>query len=168
MQYRSLSIRLYRQEEHPLAFVTGAACLSLLVFLLCVVGAARQGVFLAAGLAILGLAFRLGAHRPEGDSLPPLPPLWKWLFRSIFSVFFLASIWAAEASNRALLVPLGLVAGFGYAAKYTAFLAVPYALAVVGWKSFRRGKPVLKPLAIVAGCAGLMIAPWMIKNAVWF
>src|SRR5881394_1479347 len=84
---RALPIELYRQEEYPLAFVTGAACLSLLTFLLCAVGAARKGVFLAAGLAVLGIAFRRGAHRPSGDSLPPLPPLWKWLFRSIFAVF---------------------------------------------------------------------------------
>jgi len=261
---RSLSIRLYRQEEHPQAFVTGAACLSLLTFLLCAVGAARKNVFLAAGLAVLAIAFRRGAHRPVGDSLPPIPPLWKWLFRSIFTVFFilyffnamapemspdgatyhlglvsryyrvhgfervttnmyanlsqgvemlflfafafgrhsaaalthfaflvtlplamlcyarrfgfpvagvcaallvfvspvvgmdgsvayndvatacivftafyLAQIWAASDLNRALLVPLGLVAGFGYAAKYTAFLAVPYVLGVVAWKSIR-------------------------------
>src|SRR2546426_12844600 len=52
---RSLSIRLYREEEHPLAFVTGAACLSLMTFLLCAIGAARKGVFLAIGLVVLGL-----------------------------------------------------------------------------------------------------------------
>ncbi len=84
----------------------------------------------------------------------------------VFTAFYLAQIWAAEESNQALLVPLGLVAGFGYAAKYTAFLAVPYALGVVAWKTIRRGGPALKPCAIVAGCAALMIAPWMIKNAV--
>src|SRR6266568_3698329 len=84
---RSLSIELYRQEEHPLAFVTGAACLSLLVFLLSAAGAARPSVFLAAGLATLGLALRRGAHRPLGKSLPPVPPLWEWLFRSIFTIF---------------------------------------------------------------------------------
>jgi len=255
---RSLSIRLYRQEEHPLAFVTGAACLSLLTFLLCAVGAARKNIFLAAGLVLLAIAFRRGAHRPLGDSLPLIPALWKWLFRSIFTVFFvlyffnamapemspdgvtyhlglvsrylrahgfqristnmyanlsqgvemlflfafafgrhsaaalthfaflvtlplamlsyarrsgftvagvcgailvfvspvvgldgtvayndvatacivftafyLAQIWAAEESNQAVLVPLGLVAGCGYAAKYTAFVAVTYALGVV-------------------------------------
>ena len=54
---RGLSIRLYRQEELVLAFVTGAACLSLLIFLLCAVGAARQRVFLAAGIGVLALAF---------------------------------------------------------------------------------------------------------------
>src|SRR5436190_16599701 len=72
---RALRVRLYRQEEHPLAFVTGAACLSLLVFLLCAAGAARPGVFLAAGLTTLSVAVLRGVHRPVGKPLPPLPPL---------------------------------------------------------------------------------------------
>src|SRR5258705_9755757 len=79
MLLRGLSIRLYRQEEHVLAFVTGAACLSLLTFLLCAVGAARQRVLLAIGLGMLALAFRKGAHRSTGKPFPPIPTLWKWL-----------------------------------------------------------------------------------------
>ncbi len=288
---RALSVKLYRQEEHPLAFVTGAACLSLLTFILCAAGLARRGVFLALGLAVLAIAIRRGAHRPVGESFPALPPFWKWLFASIFAVygvvyffnamapetspdgvayhlglvtryfrahgferistsmyanisqgiemlylfafafgrhsaaslthfaflvtltfsilsyarrfgfpvagicaallvfvspvvgldgsvayndvataaiiftaFYLAWIWASDASSSAVLVPLGLVAGFAYAAKYTAFLVVPYVLAIVAAKSFRR----VKPLLVVATCAAVMIAPWMIKNAVWF
>src|SRR5260221_12424156 len=293
MLLRALSVRLYREEEGVLAFVTGAGCLSLLIFALCAMGAAGPGVFLTVGSVILGFAFWRGAHRPASVSFPPIPTVWKWLFRSIFAAFFvvyflnamapemsadgatyhlgfvarylrahgferittnlyanlsqgvemlflfafafgrhsaaalthfaflvalplamlcyarrfgftaagvcaallvfvspvvgmdgsvayndvatacivftafyLAHIWAAE-SNPALLVPLGLVAGFGDAAKYTAFLAVPYVLGVVAWRSIRGGKPVLKPLAIVAACATLMIAPWMVKNTVW-
>src|SRR6266852_1767516 len=75
MLLRGLSIRLYRQEEHVLAFVTGASCLSLLTFLLSAVGAARQRVFLAAGLGVLAVAFRRSALRPSGESLKPIPPL---------------------------------------------------------------------------------------------
>src|SRR5207249_1776434 len=40
----------------------------------------------------------------------------------VFTVFYLTSIWAAEESSSGLLAPIGLVAGFGYAAKYTAFV----------------------------------------------
>jgi hypothetical protein len=293
MLLRALSFRLYRQEEHPLAFVVGAACLSLMTFILCAIGAAHTGVFLVAGMAVLALAVRRGAHRPSGESFPALTPFWKWLFYSIFSVYFvvyffnamapemspdgsayhlglvsrylrdhglariatniyanlsqgiemlflfafafgrhsaaalthfaflvtltfamlcyarrfgfpvagvcgsllvflspvvgldgsvayndvataciifitfyLAWIWASDPSNGALLAPLGLAAGFAYAAKYTAFLAVPYVLAVVAWKSYRRGAPVLKPLLLVAGCAAIMMGPWLIKDAV--
>ena len=292
---RALSIRLYRQEEHPLAFVTGAACLSLLTFILCAAGLARRGVFLAAGLVILSIAVRRGALRPAGESFPALPTFWKWFFGSIFAVycvvyffnamapetspdgvayhlglvsrylrahgfvristsmyanisqgiemlylfafafgrhsaaslthfaflvtlafsilcyarrfgfpvagicaallvfvspvvgldgsvayndvataaiiftaFYLVWIWASDASRSAILVPLGLVAGFAYAAKYTAFLVVPYVLVIVAAKSLRSRAPLLKPLLVVAACTAVMIAPWMIKNAVWF
>jgi len=295
MLLRALSIRLYRQEEHPLAFVVGAACLSVLTFVLCALRVAHRGVFLIVGLAVLALAIRRGAHRPSGESFPALAPFWRWLFVAIFSVysvlyffnamapemspdgigyhlglvsrylrahgferittnmyanlsqgiellflfafafgrhsaaalthfaflvtlawamlsyarrfgfpvagvcaallvfvspvvgmdgtvayndvataciiftvFYLAWIWASGEAGSALLAPLGLVAGFAYAAKYTAFLAVPYVLGIVAWKSFRRGAPVLKPLMLVAGCAAIMIAPWMIKDALWF
>jgi hypothetical protein len=294
MLLRSLPLRLYRQEEHVLSFVVGAACLSLLTFVLCAVHIAHRGVFLVAGLAVLALAVLRGAHRPSGDSFPALPTFWKWLFRSIFTiycvlyffnalapemspdgsgyhlgfvsrylrahgferittnmyanlsqgiemlflfafafgrhsaaalthfaflvtltsamlcysrrfgfpvagvcgallifvspvvgldgsvayndvataciifaVFYMVHIWASDPANSALLAPLGLVAGFAYAAKYTAFLAVPYALAIVAWTSFRRGVSILKPLLLVSVCASLMIAPWTIKNAVW-
>jgi hypothetical protein len=49
----------------------------------------------------------------------------------------------------------GMLAGFAFAAKYTAFLAVPYAV----WRSRR-----LK----VAAVAALVILPWLVKDAVWF
>ena len=291
---RSLAVRLYRQEEHVLAFVTGSACLSLLTFLLCALGAARKGMFLAIGIGVLAVAAWRGAHKSSGESLPPVPRFWKWLFGSVFSVFcvlyffhamapemspdgaayhlglvsrymrahgfarittnmyanlsqgvemlflfafafgrhsaaalthfaflvtlplamlcysrrfgfpvagvcgallvfvspvvgmdgsvayndvacacivftafYLAQIWSSDESNGGLLAPSGLVAGFGYAAKYTAFVAVPYVLAIVGYRSIRRGGAVIKPLVTVAACAGMMIAPWMIKNALW-
>ncbi len=112
---RALSIRLYRQEEHPLAFVTGAACLSLLTFMLCAAHAARKGVFFAVGLAVLGTAFVRGAHRPQGDSLPPLPSLWKWLFRSIFAIFFVLYFFnamAPEMSPDGVTYHLGLVSRY--------------------------------------------------------
>ena len=291
---RSLPLKLYRQEEHAFAFVTGAAVLSLLMFLLCAVHAVRPGILLAVGLGIVAAAIGRGAHKPSGKPLPPVPVLWMWVFRSVFAlfsilyfvnamapemspdgmtyhlgvvsqymrargflrittnmyanlsegvemlylfayafgrhsaaalthfaflvtlplamlcyarrfgfpaagvcgalllfaspvvgldgsvayndvatacilftVFYLVQIWLAEEGSRALLAPIGLIAGFGYAVKYTAFLAVPYALAMIGWRSVGTGKPVVKPLLTIAACAAVMIAPWMIKNAVW-
>ncbi len=53
-----------------------------------------------------------------------------------FTLFYLLRIWDSERSPRLLWV-IGLVAGFGFAAKYTAWVGVPYALALVGWKSRR-------------------------------
>ena len=45
----------------------------------------------------------------------------------VFAGFGLIQIWTEDRS-RNLLVPIGLLAGFAYACKLTAFLAVPYAL----------------------------------------
>ncbi len=84
----------------------------------------------------------------------------------LFAVFYLVQIWD-ETRAPGLLVVIGLVAGFGYAAKYTAFLAVPYALGFVAWKLVRARQPVWRPLAVVSLCALVMIAPWVVKNWLW-
>jgi hypothetical protein len=79
-----------------------------------------------------------------------------------FTLFQLLELWDSGRDTR-LLVAAGLVAGFAYAAKYTAALAVPYAIGYVGWKSLNRRRD----LAIVAGCAALLIVPWLMKNWLW-
>ena len=84
----------------------------------------------------------------------------------VFATFYLAQIWDQERED-GLLAPLGLVAGFCYAAKYVAFLGVLYAIGFVAWKLRRQKKPLLKPVLLVTGCAAVMIAPWILKNVVW-
>ena len=79
----------------------------------------------------------------------------------VFALFYVLQTWADRPSTR-LLVAAGLLAGFAFAAKYTAWTAVPYCLAFVVWKS-RRPRDVL----IAASCAAFMIAPWLIKNWIW-
>jgi hypothetical protein len=81
----------------------------------------------------------------------------------LFMLFYLLQIWDRERTP-ALLIPIGLLAGFGYAMKYTAFLAVPYALGFVAWKLMRKREKMLRPLAVVAACALVMIVPWVAKN----
>src|SRR5690242_15512122 len=80
---RAFRVQLYREEERAIGFVTGAACLSFLIFLLCAAGVARKGVFLAIGGALLAAALWRGALRRSGKPLPPLPKLWLWIFRSV-------------------------------------------------------------------------------------
>ena len=75
-----------------------------------------------------------------------------------FAMFYWLEVWD-ERRALGLLIPPGLLAGFGYAAKYTAFVLVVYALAFVAWRARR-----LRPMLVIAGCASLMIAPWMIKD----
>lgn len=84
----------------------------------------------------------------------------------LFVLFYLVEIWDRERTPR-LLIPIGLVAGFCYAAKYTAFLGVLYALVFVAWRLFRARRPLLRPLAIVSFCALVMIVPWVAKNWIW-
>lgn len=83
----------------------------------------------------------------------------------LFGLFYLLQAWADRLDAR-LLLPIGLVAGFGYAVKYTGVVAVPYALGFVAWKLRRAGLPLARPLLIIALGALLLIAPWMVKDAV--
>lgn len=84
----------------------------------------------------------------------------------VFTLFYLLQIWDEERTW-ALLIPIGLLAGFAYAMKYTAFLATPYALGFVAWKLRRERWRAIKPLALAGACAAVMILPWAIKNWVW-
>lgn len=79
----------------------------------------------------------------------------------IFAVYYLLQVWD---ENRAPQLPaiIGLTAGFAYAAKYTAFLAVPYAAAFIWWRARR-----MRPALLVLLCSLVLIAPWVIKNVVW-
>lgn len=290
---RGLRLRLYREEEHVLAFVAGSALLSALVFGICAAGVARKGVFLCLGLVVLAIAWRRGFGRPLERRLPPMERSWRYLFLAVFAVFFvlyffnamapeispdgtgyhlslvsrylrehgfhrlttnmyanlsqglemlfvfafafgrnssaalvhflflvalpllmlsyarrfgfasagvcgalfvfaspvvgidgssaytdvavacvvfavfyLLQIWAEDRDPH-LAIPIGVLAGFAYALKYTAFLAVPYALGFLAWKSWRSRKPCLKMLATVSACALAMMAPWLLKNWIW-
>jgi len=82
---------------------------------------------------------------------------------TIFAVFYVVELWKQDHDRR-WLVPIGLLAGFAYAVKYTGFLAVFYALGAVAWRCWRRRKPVLLPAVTISACAALLIVPWMVKN----
>jgi hypothetical protein len=288
-----LKLKLYRGEEHVLAFVAGSAVLSLAMFLLAAVHGVRKGLLLGLGAAVLFWTFRSGAYRSKGEALASLPRIWRivlvvafalfgvlylanamapeispdgsayhlrfvadyhrahgfvrittnmyanlsqglellflfayvfgkhsaaamvhmlylfalpWMILSwarrnghpvagaaaamftflspiigidgisayndvaiaavIFATFYLVDIWRQE--RQAGLLPLiGLVAGFAYAVKYTGFLAVPYALGIVVWSSWRAKQNWWRPALVVSLGALVMIAPWMAKNALW-
>ena len=69
----------------------------------------------------------------------------------------------AKTARRACWSAAGLLAGFAFAAKYTAFLAVPYAIGFVLWKTRR-----LRTGIAVAACASIGVLPWLLKNYLWF
>src|ERR1700693_213102 len=287
---RKLSLVFYCWEERLFAFIGGAALLSAVVFVLCAAQLAWKALFLVLGLAIIAYALRSGAHRPSGDSFPPLPQLWRWIFLVVFSaftvlyfinalepesspdgmsyhlgvvakyqrthgfprittdiyaslsegiellflwafeygrhsaaalvhfaffialiflilsyarrigrpvvgvaaaiftyaspvvgldgtiayidvgitavlfaLFYLLQIWDQER-NAKLFIPIGILAGFSYAVKYTAFVAVPYALGFIAWKLWRARKPLLRPVLVVSALALAFILPWMVKS----
>jgi hypothetical protein len=84
----------------------------------------------------------------------------------LFALFYLLTIWQAGSVSR-LLVPIGILAGFSFAAKYTAAVAIPYALGIVIWTRRRAGKPWVRPALTICGIAALFILPWMIKNQIF-
>ncbi|MEP7362577.1 MAG: glycosyltransferase family 39 protein [Acidobacteriota bacterium] len=84
----------------------------------------------------------------------------------LFGVFHLIEIWVATR-QRGVLVLIGLLAGFAFAIKYTAFLALPYALARIVWALRKDHRPWLKTASVVCALALIIAAPWPIKNALW-
>ena len=285
---RRVTSGLTDQEELPLAFVTGSAILSLIVFLLCSAHLAYKGVFLAVGLVTIAAAVRFGAHKRLASRFEPLTREQKLVFLAgfgfftifyflnamapecspdgasyhlsfvarymrehsfvrlpynlyaqlsqgiemlftfafafgrhsaaalvhfwflvsmallilsfgrrighpavgvaaslfvyaspvagidgtsayvdiavaciIFSVFYLLEVWDENRST-GLLVVVGLLAGFCYAAKYTAFLAAPYAVLFVLWRTRR-----LRPALITAACSVILVVPWVAKDLLY-
>lgn len=77
-----------------------------------------------------------------------------------FALFYLLEIWR-ESEDSALLIPIGLLAGFCFAIKYTGFVAFLYAVTVI---LLRRR---LKPLLPIAAAAALLALPWLVKNALF-
>ncbi len=78
-----------------------------------------------------------------------------------FAVFYFLEIWD-EVREPRLLIPVGLLAGYCYAAKYTAFAMTIYAVGFVAWRSRK-----MRELLVVAGCAAAMIVPWVAKDWIY-
>jgi len=78
-----------------------------------------------------------------------------------FAVFYWLEIWD-QRRDPALLIPIGLLGGYCYAAKYTAAVMLLYAIVFIGWRARS-----LKPVLIVTACAAVMIVPWMVKDWVY-
>ncbi|HEY3740168.1 MAG TPA: hypothetical protein VGL53_10000 [Bryobacteraceae bacterium] len=77
----------------------------------------------------------------------------------LFTVFYLLYVWRTIEESNGLLIAAGLLCGYAFAAKYTAGIIVLYALVLVVAKARR-----LRPALIVAACAIVLSAPWLLKN----
>ena len=80
-----------------------------------------------------------------------------------FGVFSLLEIWIEERQP-ALLVAIGILAGFAFAIKYTGFVALPYAMACVAYQSWRARKAIFRPVLLVTLSAAVFISPTLLKN----
>ena len=79
----------------------------------------------------------------------------------VFSVFYWVEIWNELRDNK-LLIPIGLLAGYSYAAKYTAFTIAVFAIGFV-WLKTRK----LRPALAIAALSLVMAGPWVVKNVVY-
>lgn len=86
---KRLRVELYRWEAALFQFVLGAGCLSFLTAILCVLNAARKGVFQWSGLLVIAIAVWQSRSTPRRRSLPVISLTWMVLFCLIFSAFFL-------------------------------------------------------------------------------
>ena len=133
---RRLKLDFRGGEAALFAFLAGSACLSTLMFFLCLGHLARRGVLLCGGLAVI--AWALGVivlqrdRRPGPDLLKPLPRSWWIFFWVAFAAFFIAYFFnalAPEVSPDGAGYHLGNVARYGrlhgfawdYISLYSAF-----------------------------------------------
>jgi Dolichyl-phosphate-mannose-protein mannosyltransferase len=92
-----LHITLYRYEAFLFAFITGAACVSLGVFVLCVAHEARRGVFLWGGGALIACSSWLTRKTPLRKPLPGVSKSWLAFFFVIFAFFWVCYFFNALA-----------------------------------------------------------------------
>lgn len=88
----------------------------------------------------------------------------------IFGAFCLLEI-RREKQDRASLIALGLVAGFGYACKLTAGLAPVCAMAAVAVTSAMSGRgwrAILRQTSVIAALGLALAAPWLIRDGLIF
>ena len=81
----------------------------------------------------------------------------------LFALFYLLQIWA-ETRQRRLIPLIGLAAGACYGAKYTLFLALPFAGLFLLWKLVRARESFIRPLLVFSAFALILVVPWMAKN----
>ena len=80
----------------------------------------------------------------------------------VFCVFYWLEIWD-EHRNDKMLIPIGLLIGFSFAAKYTAVVIALYAVGFVVWRARS-----LRPIIALSAWASLMALPWLLKNWIIF
>lgn len=156
--YAQLSQAMEMLYLHAFAFgkhsATAIVHLAFLFVLLALMRAyaVRAGIPSAAGLLVLASpVVGIDAASAYNDVA---------LAAALFAGFWMMERWREEEDDRLLWV-VGLMAGLAFALKYTAFLALPYALLCLG------RKVSLARLGRIIAAASVMILPWLVKNIVF-
>jgi hypothetical protein len=84
---RTVHVRLCRWEEDLFAFLTGSACLSLLVFLLSSLHLATRSAFAVLCASAGGLLSWRNPLKPARERLPRMPRTWLVLFVAPFAAY---------------------------------------------------------------------------------
>lgn len=84
----------------------------------------------------------------------------------LFALVFLLEIWR-HAQNPRLLYCAGILAGFAFGIKYTAFLGTIYLCGFVLFTLARQPRHLIRPLLIACAMVTIVAAPWLIKNWIW-
>jgi 4-amino-4-deoxy-L-arabinose transferase-like glycosyltransferase len=90
------------------------------------------------------------------------------LLSTLFAMFYLLLVYERESheSSRGVPAAAGALAGFAVAAKMTAGLAAPFALAYIVVTGMRLRRDAGRDAILVTAFAALVIAPWLVKSAV--
>ena len=127
---RGLKLKLERSAERFIAFVSGSALLSTLVFLLTAAGLARKSWFLVAALPIIALGVWKKAWRAEGGETVPESWPWRAVFWTLFAVFtwyYLGNALSPEVSPDGTVYHVGLPVRYLREHRFPAITANMYA-----------------------------------------
>ena len=84
---------------------------------------------------------------------------------AVFATYYFTQLWDLNRNTdgaNSFLICIGVLGGYCYATKYTAAIMVIYAMGYVLWRTRS-----LRPVAVVAACGAVMIAPWMLKDWIY-
>ena len=88
------------------------------------------------------------------------------LAAATFGTFYMVELWRQERDDR-FLIPAGLLAGFCFGIKYTGCMAAIYVILQIAFRFAQQRRMRWMPILLFAAPCFLMIAPWLIKNAVY-
>ena len=163
---RTYHVRLCRLEEDLFAFLTGSACLSLVVFVLSSLHLAARGAFAILCVAAAGLLYWRNGLKPARERLPRMPRAWLFLFVAPFAAYtflYFFNALAPQTNVGPTAYHLGNVMRWWADAGFdrntgSAFRNLPQGLDMLFLFAFSFGK---HSAAVLVNFAFLLALPWL-------